>query len=318
MRERPCFTVNLCRAAALCPRLFWFGWHGGATLLCEPEKTPTMGRAFHEAMDGLFAMFHEYEKSNDQLPDEKTSLSLAYDKVLAPILERRLGADDQGEMLSGLWASFQQGVLMVNKYLRLASNHIEAERVKASQGGASQGVPSQIVPSQGGALQGMPSQVMPSQVVESTLLQGEHEVQAATRRTGGASLSGRIDAIIFDHSRQLPLILEYKTGARKWRQADVVQVSLYRWMLKEARGVEAEPVICYFTPELEEMFFDEQELHEPPFVEPTAILHDMENWIEWEEGQEPLPPPCGPDLCFKCPHQKTCAEIFGPIEGGPQ
>ena len=269
----------------------------------EPEKTPTMGRAFHEAMDGLFAMYRQYEKNNGHLPDDETSLSLAYDKVLAPILERRLGADDQGEMLSGLWASFQQGVKMVNKYLRLASDHVEAKRANVDQGGASAS----------GA-----SESQTSGVVESTLLQGEHEVQAATRRTGGAALSGRIDAIIFDHRRELPLILEYKTGARKWRQADVVQVSLYRWMLKEARGVEAEPVICYFTPQLEEMFFDEKELHEPPFAEPTAILHDMENWIEWEEGQEPLPPPCGPDLCFKCPHQKTCAEIFGPIEGGPQ
>ena len=283
MRTKPVFSVSLCRAAALCPRLFWFGWIGGTTLLHEPNKTKTMGRVFHEAMDGLFHMLQSYELNQGKLPDEQACLSLAYDKVLAPILERRVGWNDQGEMLSNLWDSFQHGVKMVHKYLGYAAEKVEV-----------------------------------GQIASATLLQGEHEVEAATRRTGGAGLSGRIDAIIFDHRRGLPLILEYKTGERKWRQADIVQVSLYRWMLREARGVVAEPVICYFTPQLEEQFFDHEDLNKPPFLDPTAILHEMEKWLKWEEGQEPLPPPCGPSLCFKCPHQKTCAEIFGPVEGGPQ
>ncbi len=280
MRERPKFTVNLCRAAAMCPRLFWFGWLGGGTLMFEPEETPTMGRVFHEAMDGMFVLLSQYERTSGTLPKDDDCCSLAYDKVLAPILERRVaGGHDTGEALTGLWTSFQQGVAMFGKYLK-----------------------------------GAQDKVATGQLVDTTLLQGEHEVEAASRRTGGPSLTGRIDAIVFDHNRGVPLILEYKTGARDWRYADIVQVSLYRWMLKEARGVEAEPVLCYFTPHLEEMFFDEEALAAPPFSEPTAILMKMEKWSKWQEGEEPLPSPSAPGLCRKCPHQKTCPEIFGPLE----
>jgi len=277
MAEVPSFTVNQCRAAVLCPRLFFFSCRGGSTVLWDPAEVPTMGTTFHEAMDGLFLTLRCHERATGEVPGGASLRGLAYDRVLAPLLERRHGAlADTGEALMGLWQSLQSGVDLVERLLAAGRACVPA-----------------------------------GQLVERTLLQGEHAVEAAGRRTGRASLSGRIDAIVFDHERQVPVILEYKTGARSWRDADVVQVALYRWMLRQGRGIEAEPMLCYFSPALETVRFGGVDLARAPFADPLALLDDMTAWMAWQDGEAPLPPPRAPGLCRRCPNAGPCGELFG-------
>jgi S-DNA-T family DNA segregation ATPase FtsK/SpoIIIE len=163
----------------------------------------------------------------------------------------------------------------------------------------------------------------PESALRALIEHAELPVEAAVDAGSGAHvrLVGRIDAI---HCRGLRGavvksdgsstgvtaavdVVEYKLTDEANQELDQAQVALYRYLLRRALDIDAEPVILRFNPGLIATRLS-------PAASDTIVerklLPLLGEMVGWAERPERAPPTPRRDLCASCPVQGPCAERY--------
>lgn len=128
----------------------------------------------------------------------------------------------------------------------------------------------------------------------------------------GVRITGRADAV-FARGDELDVV-EYKLTAEPNAPLDRAQVALYRRLLRERRGLDAQAVVLRFGPALQETRLDDAAADGlvRDVVEPLVAA--MPRWLE-----EPrlAPATTRTDLCPTCPLRDACGAEY-PVELPPR
>jgi S-DNA-T family DNA segregation ATPase FtsK/SpoIIIE len=152
-----------------------------------------------------------------------------------------------------------------------------------------------------------------AELLSKTFLAQELSVQHQFTLPDGSQqlVRGRFDSLLYDFEQHRLCVVEYKTYQSLDQSAQLAQVALYSYMLKERVGVPINSAVYSVLPELKELTFSWDELeHTVHQLIPHKLLQ-MQQWVAWQQGQpEPPPPASQPHLCQICPQRTKCQTFF--------
>jgi S-DNA-T family DNA segregation ATPase FtsK/SpoIIIE len=125
-------------------------------------------------------------------------------------------------------------------------------------------------------------------------------------------VQGRFDSLIYDFEHHRLCVVEYKTYQSPDKSAQLAQVALYSYMLREKLGVPINSAVYSVLPNWDELTFTWDELENTVHQLIPQKLQQMRQWIDWEPPQ-PNPPPPTPHphlFCDICPQRKKCQTYF--------
>jgi S-DNA-T family DNA segregation ATPase FtsK/SpoIIIE len=123
---------------------------------------------------------------------------------------------------------------------------------------------------------------------------------------GDVLLRGTLDAMYAEPDGSLEVI-EYKLTDEANDAIDRAQVALYGYMLRQATGVSARPVVLRFMPMLRETSLSTVEAGD--LVERT-IVPLLRRMVDWANDPAAAPATERRDLCAACPLARPCAEAY--------
>jgi S-DNA-T family DNA segregation ATPase FtsK/SpoIIIE len=125
-------------------------------------------------------------------------------------------------------------------------------------------------------------------------------------------VQGRFDSVVYDFENHRLCVVEYKTYQSPDKSAQLAQVALYSYMLREKLGVPIDSAVYSVLPNWDEFTFTWDELEKTVHQLIPQKLQQMRQWIDWEPPQPNPPPPTpNPDLlCDICPQRKKCQSFF--------
>ena len=144
-----------------------------------------------------------------------------------------------------------------------------------------------------------------SAILPRLLRSGEQALEARFPEAS-VILSGRIDALFGKGEGELDVV-EYKLTDEANMPLDRAQVALYRELLKRSAGLDANPVILRFMPELVQTQLLREQADRLVTSELVPLLAAMRGWLD-----APLTAPATPRpaLCAACPVLAACAERY--------
>ncbi|MGB7486291.1 MAG: DNA translocase FtsK, partial [Phormidesmis sp.] len=114
-----------------------------------------------------------------------------------------------------------------------------------------------------------------------------------------------------DFVQQRLCVVEYKTYQATDPAAQLAQVALYSYMLKQKLGVSINSAVYSVLPDWQgvEYSWDQLEITLHQLI--PAKLQQMRAWLAWQPG-ESNPPPMTPhtQLCTICPQRQKCQQYF--------
>jgi S-DNA-T family DNA segregation ATPase FtsK/SpoIIIE len=125
-------------------------------------------------------------------------------------------------------------------------------------------------------------------------------------------VQGRFDSLVYDFENHRLCVVEYKTYQSPDKSAQLAQVALYSYMLREKLGVPIDSAVYSVLPNWDELTFTWDELENTVHQLIPQKLQQMRQWIDWEPPL-PNPPPPTPHphlFCDICPHRKKCQTYF--------
>lgn len=127
-------------------------------------------------------------------------------------------------------------------------------------------------------------------------------------------VQGRFDSVVYDFEHHRLCVVEYKTYPAVDKSAQLAQVALYSYMLKEKLGVTIDSAVYSVLPNWEELTFTWDELEKTVYQLIPQKLQQMSQWLAWDSPQpNPPPPTTQPDLlCNICPQKTKCQSFFEP------
>jgi DNA segregation ATPase FtsK/SpoIIIE, S-DNA-T family len=284
------FSVTKVRVAFECARLFYLAHQfGGITLFLSNGQTSGIGNAFHDLSDRFvqialkspqFQTF--FQAKPDQLNVENIATamqSVFYREVFFPYLQSTIQtAPAKATTLNQLW----QGLtgLIQHWAALLVSNRQYCSAVE---------------------------------VIPKTFLAQELTVKHVfTLPQGGQQLvRGRFDSLIYDFKQKRLCVVEYKTYQSPDQSAQLAQVALYSYMLKEKLGVPINSAVYSVLPDWKELTFTWDELAATIYQMIPHKLQQMQQWVAWKPGQiDPPPVASQPHLCEICPQRSKCQTFF--------
>ncbi|WP_421658500.1 DNA translocase FtsK [Leptothermofonsia sp. ETS-13] len=294
--EIPSFSVTKVRVAFECARLFYLVHHfGGMAVFFPNGQSSGIGNAFHDLSDQFVRMalkesqFQELFKPEfDQLKAEEIAVKLQeqfYSLVFFPHLESVIQQDPgKATALHHLW----QGLIgLVQRWAQLLVNN---RRYCSAE-----------------------------EVISKTFLAQELNVQHhfALPNGGQQLVKGRFDSLVYDFEKHRLCVVEYKTYQSPDQSAQLAQVALYSYMLKEQVGVPINSAVYSVLPDWKELTFTWDELEQTVHQMIPHRLQQMQQWAAWEHGQpDPPPPTAQPYLCDICPQRTKCQTFFTSTESG--
>ncbi|MEL6882452.1 MAG: DNA translocase FtsK, partial [Cyanobacteria bacterium J06607_10] len=122
---------------------------------------------------------------------------------------------------------------------------------------------------------------------------------------------GRFDSLLYDFERQRLCVVEYKTYQATDPAAQLAQVALYSYMLKQQLQVNINSAVYSVLPEWEGVEYSWDKLESTVHRLIPYKLQKMREWLAWQPSQ-PSPPPetVHPGLCNICPQKKKCQTYF--------
>ncbi|MBF2078587.1 MAG: PD-(D/E)XK nuclease family protein, partial [Synechococcales cyanobacterium T60_A2020_003] len=115
----------------------------------------------------------------------------------------------------------------------------------------------------------------------------------------------------YDFEQHRLCVVEYKTYQPVDQSAQLAQVALYSYMLKEHIGVPINSAVYSVLPDLRELTFTWDELKNTVHQMIPHKLLQMRQWVNWQQGQPDPPPPTSQSyLCEICPQQTKCQTFF--------
>jgi S-DNA-T family DNA segregation ATPase FtsK/SpoIIIE len=157
-----------------------------------------------------------------------------------------------------------------------------------------------------------------SDVISKTLIDLKPSVKHHFKLPDGTKqlVQGRFDSIVYDFENHRLCVVEYKTYQSQDKSAQLAQVALYSYMLREKLGVPIDSAVYSVLPNWDELTFTWDELEKTVHQLIPQKLQQMCQWIDWEPPQPNPPPPTPhPDLfCDICPQRKKCQTFFAVAE----
>jgi S-DNA-T family DNA segregation ATPase FtsK/SpoIIIE len=128
-------------------------------------------------------------------------------------------------------------------------------------------------------------------------------------------VKGRFDSLVYDFEHQRLCVVEYKTYQSVDYSAQLAQVALYSYMLREKIGLSINSAVYSVLPDFQELTFSWEQLENTVHQLVPQKLQQMRQWLTWEPPQpNPPPPTTQPNLCDICPQRKKCQSFFDVAE----
>ncbi len=285
------FSVTKVRVAFECPRLFYLGdrW-GGNMMFLLGENSSKIGTQFHQLADN-FAFIAKQETRFSLLfkPDvEQLDVSaiaqqmqqLFYELSFFPYLKATLQTNPgKVTALYQLWEALKG---LIHHWAKLLIQN----RYYCSY----------------------------TDVISKTLIAIKPAVKHSFQLADGKQqlVQGRFDSVVYDFENHRLCVVEYKTYPAIDKSAQLAQVALYSYMLKEKLGVTIDSAVYSVLPNWEELTFTWDELEKTIHQLIPQKLQQMRQWRAWDAPQpNPPPPTTQPDLlCNICPQKTKCQSFF--------
>lgn len=300
LTDSPTFSVTKVRVAFECARLFYLAHHFNDMTLFLPDtqQTAGVGNAFHD-LSGQFTRIALKEPQFqtllsppvEQLQVEEIALRLRklfYSEVFFPYLQSQIESQPRKvQALQQLWQGLSS---LIERWAALLVGNRRYCRAE--------------------------------ETFSKTFLAEEHSVQHYFNLPNGEQqlVKGRFDSLVYDFVHHRLCVVEYKTYQSPDQAAQLAQVALYSYMLREKIGVAIDSAIYSVLPDWKELTFTWDELESTVHQLIPYKLQQMRQWVNWQPGQpDPPPPTAQPHLCEMCPQYQKCQTFFAeanPAETG--
>lgn len=285
------FSVTKVRVAFECPRLFYLGhrW-GGNTMFLPGGNSSKIGTQFHNLADN-FAFIAKTEarfSSLFELDAEQLDVNaiaqqmqqLFYELSFFPHLQTIVQTNPgKATALLQLWEALKG---LIHHWAKL----LVQNRCYCSG----------------------------AEVISKTLIAIKPTVKHSFQLADGKQqlVQGRFDSVVYDFEHHRLCVVEYKTYPAIDKSAQLAQVALYSYMLKEKLGVTIDSAVYSVLPNWEELTFTWEELEQTVHQLIPQKLQQMRKWLTWDAPQpNPPPPTTQPDLlCNICPQKAKCQSFF--------
>ncbi|MBE9062439.1 DNA translocase FtsK [cf. Phormidesmis sp. LEGE 11477] len=153
----------------------------------------------------------------------------------------------------------------------------------------------------------------PKDVIRKTFLAQELSVKHTFDLPNGDRqlVRGRFDSLVYDFAQQRLCVVEYKTYQATDPAAQLAQVALYSYMLKQKLKVNINSAVYSVLPDWNGVEYPwdllEDTLHK---LIPHKLIQ-MKSWLAWQQPN-PNPPPMTAhlELCNICPQKNKCQTYF--------
>ncbi len=153
-----------------------------------------------------------------------------------------------------------------------------------------------------------------AEVIGKTLIAIKPTVKHSFQLADGTQqlVQGRFDSVVYDFEHHRLCVVEYKTYPAIDKSAQLAQVALYSYMLKEKLGVTIDSAVYSVLPNWEELTFTWEELAQTVHQLIPQKLQQMRQWLTWDAPQSNPPPPTTQLdlLCNICPQKAKCQSFF--------
>ena len=124
-------------------------------------------------------------------------------------------------------------------------------------------------------------------------------------------VSGRFDSLVYDFAAQRLCVVEYKTYQSTDPAAQLAQVALYSYMLKQKLQVNINSAVYSVLPDWHGVEYSWDQLEDSLHRLIPPKLQQIRTWLSWQPPH-PNPPPMTvhPELCSVCPQRTKCLTYF--------
>ncbi|GET37071.1 DNA translocase FtsK [Microseira wollei] len=285
-------TPTKVRVAFECPRLFYLHQHfGGNTLFLPKDATTGIGKAFHQLADKFVNLAQRspefktlFEPAAEHIKVEEIAWQmqqLFYRMAFYPYLNQQ----DQSlaPALLQIWQGLKGIIRRWAELLVVNRRYCSGETV-----------------------------ISKTFVTQSRKLEHYFNLPDGTQQR----VAGEFDCLIYNCELERLCVVEFKTYQPEDTAAQLAQVSLYSYMLKEKQNVPVDSAVYCVLPEFKEYYYSWEELENTVHSLIPHKLQQMRQWLTWESGQ-PNPPPATiqSELCLICPQQEKCQTFFDVADG---
>ncbi len=288
--DRSSLSVTKVRVAFECPRLFYLKQHfDGNTQFIPENKLQGIGTTFHKlANDFIHISKQEPRFKNlfnppfEQLKVDEIAIQMQqifYEVGFFPYLQTAIQEDtSKAASLHQIWQGL---VKLIRRWAELLVKNRRYCHADA--------------------------------LVTRTLLAGELSLEHQFTLPDGKQqkITGILDGIIFDFEKNRLCVVEYKTYQAVDPAAQLAQVALYSYMLKEKKKVPVDSAVYCVLPEFKEYHYTWEQLENTVHSLIPHKLQQMGEWLIWQPpNPNPPPPTLQPDLCKICPQKEKCQTFF--------
>jgi S-DNA-T family DNA segregation ATPase FtsK/SpoIIIE len=288
--EKSSLSVTKVRLAFECPRLFYLKHNFGGNSQFLPEnRQQAIGNTFHKLADDFLNLSKEEPKFKnifippfEQLKADEVALQmqqLFYELRFFPYLQTAIQEDSS--KASSLHQIWQGLVKLIRQWADLLVKNRKYCKTDA--------------------------------VIPRTLVAGELSLEHNFTLPDDQQqkITGVLDGIVFDFEKNRLCVVEYKTYQPVDPSAQLAQVALYSYMLKEKKKVPVDSAVYCVLPEFKEYQYSWEELENSVHSLIPHKLQQMREWLKWESpNPNPPPPTPQPHLCQICPQQEKCQTFF--------
>ena len=284
-------SVTKVRLAFECPRLMYLGHHeGGMTLFRASNPSGGgVGKAFHQLCDDCVGRICTDKAIASLLTPSAHQLN---PKNIAQQIQQRLYRTVFFPLVQSTVANSPTKVASINHLWEGITGLIRrwADLLVSNRKFCS-----------------------PESVIQKTFLAQELPVKFVFDLPNGTQqlVSGRFDSLVYDFAAQRLCVVEYKTYQATDPAAQLAQVALYSYMLKQKLQVSINSAVYSVLPDWHgvEYSWDLLEASVHQLIPPK--LQQIKSWLSWR-SQNSNPPPMTAhlELCSICPQQKKCSTYF--------
>jgi S-DNA-T family DNA segregation ATPase FtsK/SpoIIIE len=152
----------------------------------------------------------------------------------------------------------------------------------------------------------------PQTVIQKTFVFEEYNLKSTFKLPNGRMqlVQGKLDSLIFDLSCDRLCVIDYKTYQPIDPSAQLAQVALYSYMLKQKTGVATDALVYAIFPTFKDYFYSSELLEEKVHTLIPHKLEQMQKWSGWELGKAAPPATAFKHLCELCPQKNKCQSYF--------
>lgn len=153
----------------------------------------------------------------------------------------------------------------------------------------------------------------PQDVIRKTFLAQELAVKFEFDLPNGEKqlVKGRFDSLVYDFVKQRLCVVEYKTYQATDPAAQLAQVALYSYMLKQKLKVNINSAVYSVLPDWQGVEYSWDQLEQSVHQLIPPKLQQMRSWLAWQPpGANPPPKTPHLQLCEMCPQRNKCETYF--------